>query len=104
MTSYSPHIEEVRAVRSTRERIADILSRYPHLSPQDRDEVLRFMKEARHLEVGLLTSNEQVRPKLDAFMEEHRSHFAPSWGEIAAVVAALVGLLAVLWLIWAAFA
>ena len=65
MTAHKSHIE-VRAARSTRERIASLLKRYPHVSDGDRKEILRFMKEARHLEVDLLTADDNIQPQLGA--------------------------------------
>ena len=34
-------------MRSTRDRVANLLKRYPHVSDNDRKEILQFMKEAR---------------------------------------------------------
>ncbi|HKX91705.1 MAG TPA: hypothetical protein VJM15_04685 [Sphingomicrobium sp.] len=104
MTSYSSRVEEVRAQRSSRERVAHLLSRYPHVSDGDRDAILSFLKGARHLEIGLLSANDNVGPQLDAFMSDHKSHFGPSWLEASAVAGGIAALLAILWLIWGAFA
>ena len=35
----------------------------------------RFHEEGRHLEIGLLTSDEKLRPNLDAFMKDHQKAF-----------------------------
>lgn len=104
MNFQATHPEEARALRSERNRISDLLSRYPRLSSAESGEVITFLRTARHLDVGLLTSDEKLRPKLDAFMEEHRAHFRVTWTEAVRVIATMIAILAILWLVWEAFA
>ena len=103
MTAYSSHIHKVRAAGSTRDRVASLLSRYPHVSDRDRKEILQFIKEARHLEVGLLTANDNVRPQLDAFMDDHKRHFRLDALDVVRAVAVVAGVLMVCWLLWELF-
>ena len=84
----------------THERVAALLGRYPDVSKDENRAILEFMKNGRHLEAGLLTSNDSLRPKLDAFMEDHKRHFRVSVGEAAAVVTAIGAFLLAVWLIW----
>ena len=100
VTAYKSHVEEVRAVRSTRERIAELVGRYPHVSDKDRREILSFMRNGRHLDIGLLTSNDKLRPKLDRFMRDHRRHFQIDLIDIVRVLAVLTAALMVCWLLW----
>jgi hypothetical protein len=100
VTVHTSHIEEVRPVRSTRDRIAGLLSRYPHVSDKDRKEILEFMKEARHLEIGLLTANDNVRPQLDAFMEDHKRHFRLNVFDAIRAVTLVGAIVIVCWLLW----
>ena len=100
MTAHTYHIEEVRAVRSTRDRVATLLSRYPQVSDKDRKEILQFMKEARHLEVGLLTANDNLRPQLDAFMEDHKRHFRLDPFDVVRALALMGAVVMVCWLLW----
>jgi hypothetical protein len=86
-----------------RERISGLLSRYPELSEQETREILDFLRTGRHLDVGLLTSDEALRPKLDAFMEEHKSHFRLGFGEGTLVTGAIVALIVLLWIAWELF-
>jgi hypothetical protein len=102
--NYPAMHEEVRALRADRERVADLLSRYPNLSDGEAEEILTFLRTGRHLDVGLLTSNEELKPNLDAFMDHHKSHFQVKWSEGALVIAAIAGVIAILWLVWEAFA
>ena len=100
MTAYTPQVAEARALRSTRERVAGLLKRYPDVSDQDRREIIRFMKEARHLEIGLLTANERLQPKLDAFMNDHRRHFQIDLFDIVRMLAVLAAAFMVGWLLF----
>lgn len=103
MTAYPSQIEEVRAARSTRDRVAGLISRYPHVSEKDRKEILEFLKEARHLEIGLLTSNDNVRPQLDAFMEDHKRHFRLGVLDLVRLLALIGAIVMVCSLVWEAF-
>ena len=83
-----------------RERIADLLSRYPRVSGNEVGEILAFMRTGPHLEIGLLTSNQRLKPNLDSFMADHKSHFRVKWSEGAAVIGGIAALLATLWFLW----
>jgi hypothetical protein len=100
VNSHSTHVEEIRALRTDRERVAHLLSRYPRVSTVESREILDFMQNGRHLEIGLLTSNDNIRPRLDAFMADHAAHFRIKWSESAAVIGAIVIFIAVCWLMW----
>lgn len=84
--------------------MAELLSRYPRVSDQEAREIAIFLRKGRHLDVGMLTSNDRLRPKLDAFIEDHKTHFRVKWGEGAAVVAGIGALILIFWLISEAFA
>ena len=90
--------EQVRALRFDRDRIAGLIGRYPTISADETSEVLGFLRNGRHLDIGLLTSNERLKPKLDAFMEEHKAHFRISFLESSAAIAAIAALIYGLWL------
>ena len=100
MTAYQPHIGSRRSAHSPRDRVAGLLKQYPNVSDQDRREILSFMKEARHLEVGLLTSNDQVRPQLDRFMHDHKRHFSISVVDVVRLLAVFAAVVTVVWLLW----
>lgn len=103
MTVYTSSAEEVRAARSTRDRVAELLKRYPHVSETDRKEILHFMKEGRHLEVGLLTANDHVRPQLKAFMEDHKRHFELNAFDVLRGVTVVGSIVMLCWLVWELF-
>jgi hypothetical protein len=86
----------------TREQAADLLYRYPHVSDAEAKAILAFLRRGRHLDVGILTADEQLKPQLDSFMDDHAKHFRIGFGEGSAVVAAIAGFLTVCWLVWEA--
>lgn len=92
--------EEVRAVRASRARAAELLGNYPQLSDADRREVLTFLQTARHLDIGLLSANDKIRPKLDAFMDDHRTELGVTPREAFTAIALIVGFLFACWLLW----
>ena len=101
--THRPATEQARAIRADRERIAGLLGRYPDISGHETSEILAFLKTARHLDVGLLSSDGRVGSKLDRFMGEHKSHFQLKPAETVAVIAFIVALLALAWLLWEGF-
>ena len=100
MTAYRSHVEEVRAVRSSRERVGELLSRYPHVSDNDRRKIPAFIRDDRHLDIGLLTSNEKLRPKLDRFMKDHKRHFQIDFVDVVRMLAVITAALMICWLLW----
>ena len=101
--SRQPAVEEVKAIRADRERIAGLLWDYPRIGSRETGEILAYLKSARHLDVGLLSSDSRIGAKLERFMKEHKSHFQLSVGEAVAAIAVIVGILSIAWLIWEAF-
>lgn len=87
-----------------RERAAELLGRYPRVSPQEVGEILQFLRTGRHLDIGLLSNDDRLRSNLDSFVKDHKPQFRMHWREGAAVVAGILVLLVTAWLIWAAFA
>ena len=100
MTVNTSHLEEVRAYRSTRQRVADMLRRYPRVSDRERQEILGFIRHGRHLDIGLLTSDDTLRPRLDAFVEDHKHHLQLGVADIARLVVVLAAAVLVCVLIW----
>ena len=97
MTYLSKSIEKASPFRTNREHVGDLLVRYPAISTVEAQQIIRFLKTGRHLDIGLLTSDERLRRNLDAFMKEYQAHFRVKWHEAAAVTAIFIGILAALW-------
>lgn len=102
MNYHSTH-EEVQAIRADREHVAGLLQRYPAISDQEKRDLVFYFKTARHLDIGLLTSNEALRPQLDRFMDDHTSHFRLKLTEGVAVICVMIALVTLAWLAWEAF-
>ena len=88
---------------ATREQVSGLLARYPDVTAEDSSTILDFLRTGRHLDIGLLTADEALKPNLDSFMEDHKAHFRVRSREVFAVVGGIGGLLLVLWLLWEAF-
>ena len=54
-----------------RARVSDLLERYPDITEPERAEIIRFLKKAPALDVGLLSANETIRPQLTQFKLDH---------------------------------
>ena len=96
--------EEVRAIRADRQHVAALLDRYPRVSEDETQEIITFLRTGRHLDVGMVTGDEALKPKLEAFMADHKSHFRLKWTEIVAVTAGIFGVPTGAWMVWEAFA
>jgi len=86
----------------TREEVSDLLSRYPRISDAETKSILKFLRKGRHLDVGILTADEALKPQLDHFTADHAKDLNVGIGEASAVVAAIAGFLALCWLVWEA--
>ncbi len=89
-------------LRLTRQEAADLLTRYPHVSDGEAKQIVTFLRTGKHLDVGMLTADEALKPQLDRFMADHSKHLRVGFFEGAGVVAAIAGFLALCWLLWEA--
>jgi hypothetical protein len=94
------HPEQADAAMPTREQVTDLLCRYPKVSDAEARLIVRFLRTGRHLDVGMLTGDEALKPQLERFMDEHGKHLRVGASETAAVVATIAGLLLACWIIW----
>jgi hypothetical protein len=94
---------EVRALRRTREQIAAMLSRYPNVSPEESDAIVEFLRKGRHIDVGMLTADETLKPNVDAFMNDHKAELGVKLWEAAALIGGIAAFLVIAWLVWEAF-
>ncbi len=99
MSYHYPHlVGKVSDPRPDRERVSDLVRRYPKITNEEAEQILRFVREGRHLDVGLLTADDAIRPQLDAFMKDHKGRFALKWSEVVALLSGIAGLFGMLWL------
>jgi hypothetical protein len=61
--------------------------------------MVTFMRSGRHVDIILLSHDDRLRPKLDAFMRDHKRQLRANWGEGFAVIAGLLALMLALWVI-----
>ena len=61
----------VRAASPIVEEVHDLVSRFPHLSEEELNRLIDLYPRLPILEAGLLTADEHLAPKLDAFCEQH---------------------------------
>jgi len=88
-----------RPQSASSERIAELVSRYPGISEDEAKEIANFMRSGRHLDVGILTMDDRIRPQLDAFMEGHKSDFRVKWWETAMVTCGIAAVIAIVWML-----
>jgi hypothetical protein len=94
--------EHMSPSRLTREQVMDLIQRYPRVSESEAKQILAFLRRGRQLDIGMITADEQLKPQLDSFMEDHASHFRVGLFEGARVIAAIVGFLLLCGLLWEA--
>lgn len=100
---YSHHDGSIRAPRSNRERVSDVLSGNPQVTEREAAGILTFAQRRRHRGAVAISSDDRARTTLDRRLD-HRTRFGVNWREGSAVLGGLVVLLITVWLIWAAFA
>jgi hypothetical protein len=100
VTIHTSHPDQVRVARSSRERVSKLLTHYPDVSDRDRKEILAFMRKGRHLDIGLLTANDSLRPQLDAFMADHKRHFQIDVFDVVRVLAVIGAAVIACWVLW----
>jgi len=82
------------------EQMKDILLRYPDIAEAERQELLAYLKKGPPLDTALLSTVDELRPKLAWFRADHRRHFelgARQYAIVAIILAGLVALFVWLW-------
>ena len=72
-----------KAQLASTNRMADLLRRYPLLLPQQKDELLLFLKEGDRAAVGEIARRPGLEPRLIAFRRDHPEHFKMGFASIA---------------------
>ena len=84
----------------TREQAADLIARYPHVTEHEAKLILGFLRKGRHLDVGIVSADETLKPQLDRFRADHSKHLRIGLGEGSVAIAVIAAFLAGCWLIW----
>ena len=82
------------------EQAAELIGRYPNLSEIELARLINLYRELSALDVALMISDEQLAPRLDRFVGEHRSEVRPPFRQYAVFVAIAVAAVAlVVWVV-----
>lgn len=102
---YPHHVGRiVPAQRPNSDRVAELVRRYPGVTQDEAKEIRTFLNSGRLLDIGLLCSDDGLRPKVESFIEHHKMPSRSNWREHAPVAGGILVLAATSWLIWAALA
>lgn len=72
------------------QHVVEILHRYPDIDEEDRRLVLHLIQKAPALDNALLTSIDEIRPKLKAFRLDHRKELGPKFSHYLTVISLLI--------------
>lgn len=86
--------------KNARARVKVLLHAYPNIDAAETAEIADFLRTGPVLEVGLLSSDEELRPKLLAFQAEHEGRFALRAKDYLVVALISVALAVICFLLW----
>lgn len=73
-----PHFHHGQAIEdlpthsdARRKHIRSLFARYPEIDSTEREEIVRYLRTAPVLDIGLLKSDEAIRYRIAAFEQEH---------------------------------
>ena len=88
-----PHFHEGQAHKdlptehdALRHHIRSMLARYPEIDSTEREEIVRYLRTAPVLDIGLLKSDEAIRYRLAAFEQENARKLSLRPVEIAVLL------------------
>lgn len=82
------------------EQAAELIVRYPNLSEIELARLINLYRELSALDVALMISDEQLAPRLDRFVKEHRSEVRTPFRQYAILVAiAVAGFALATWVV-----
>ena len=88
-TQLMPHSRPLSANGLMAERL---ISRYPALDARELDTLIETYPQLPILDVGLMSADDRLGPKLDAFQRDHRQSLKPPIGTRVAVWSMLAAL------------
>lgn len=68
------------------DQVAELISRYPDLSEIELTRLINLYRELSALDVALMISDQQLAPRLDRFVSEHRSDVKTPFRQYATLV------------------
>lgn len=80
-------LEDLSAdIDAQRRRVQSLFARYPDIDSTEREEIVRYLRTAPVLDIGLLKSDETIRYRIAAFEQEHARKLAIRPIEIAVLL------------------
>lgn len=78
--------------------VSQLVERYPNLSEIETARLINLYRELPALDLALMISDEELAPKLDRFVEDHRSKVRPPFRHYAAfLVMVALGIVVAAW-------
>ncbi len=74
-----------------RQRIEELLRRYPSIRESETEEIVRFLATGPHLDVGLIAGSDEFADKVRALRKRHKKHFQLHFHEALLFVVAVLG-------------
>lgn len=85
--------------------VAELLLRYPDLEPGELDRLIAGFRALPMLDQALMTADDRIRPRLDAFQRDHAPALRPPlWQYLVFLSVPGALLLALAWGLWRAAA
>ena len=79
-----------------REEVAELLKRYPDIDDREVRQILNFLSNGMHLDVGLIAGADEFRAKVAEIREKHSDHFRLRASEIGLFLLITAGPVALL--------
>ncbi len=90
-----------RPVSPLASEAADLLRRYARLEGPESERLLEAFKGLTIFELAMMTSDETLRPALDAFRRDHRRQLRPPiWQPVLFLCMPVTMLIAAIWGLW----
>lgn len=81
-------------------QVEALLLRYPNLSPEETEEVGDYLRRAKPIDVGLLSTNKEAWANAEQFRKDNPRVFALTRKEIAVWTLGSLAILAIVLLLW----
>jgi hypothetical protein len=91
----SPSAQSTLVEPGQRAHVEALLRNYPRISAAETSDILCFLKKGPPLEVALMTADDTLKDRLDAFRSDHAAEFSLGMKEYVAVAALIVAVLTV---------
>lgn len=77
---------------AVRQRMAELLRRYPDTDEAETAEILTFLRTGDQIDIGLIGGSDELKGKVQQFRADHARHFRLSMRESAVAILLICGL------------